>query len=201
MAAPEKTDALVLKTQKWSESSKIAHLYTRRWGRISVLAKGALRPRAKFWDHLETFSLIEAVVYKKPREQLQLLAQAQLKDPFAGLYGDFARAGYGFAAMEFLERHTLEEGNGELFDWTVFNLQRWQNKIGPGLQLAFFEYLLVALGALGFEPLVEVCRSCNRAPGPGQKVLFDQVGGGSSAAGAPKRGRDIRCFLLRRTSA
>jgi len=167
-----------LKTQRWSETSKIAHLYTRRWGRISVLAKGAMRPKAKFWGHLETFSLIEAVIYKKPRERLQLLAQCLLKDPFGGLYADPERAGYGFAVVEFLERHTLEESNDDLFNWTVFNLGLWQKFSSNRLQLAFYEYLLVALDFLGYRPAVDACCSCGRVPEAGQKVMFDRVDGG-----------------------
>jgi len=178
MAGPEKTEAIVLKTQKWSETSKIAHLYTRTWGRISVIAKGAMRPKAKFWGHLETFSLIEAMIYKKPRERLHLLSQCLLKNPFGGLLTAPERAGYGFAAVEFLERHTLEEGNDELFDWTVGNLELWQKLSGFRLQLAFYEYLLIALGYLGYQPVIELCRVCGKSPGPGRKVLFDQAGGG-----------------------
>ncbi|GAG10551.1 unnamed protein product, partial [marine sediment metagenome] len=178
MAGPEKTNALVLKTQQWSETSKIAHLYTRKWGRISVLAKGAMRPKAKFWGHLETFSLVEAVIYKKPREGLQLLAQCHLLNPFGGLYADPERAGYGFAAVEFLERHTFEEANDELFEWTVFNFHRWQKLTGNRLALGFYEYLLVALGCLGYRPAINTCRVCGREPGEGRKVMFDQAGGG-----------------------
>lgn len=178
MAGPEKTDALVLKTQQWSETSKIAHLYTRKWGRISVLAKGAMRPKAKFWGHLETFSLVEAVIYKKPQERLQLLAQCLLQNPFGGLYTDPERAGYGFAVVEFLERHTLEEANDELFDWTVFNFGFWQKLSGLRLALGFYEYLLLALGCLGYRPAIDTCRRCGRVPEPGQKVMFDRAGGG-----------------------
>jgi len=178
MAGPEKTDALVLKTQKWSETSKIAHLYTRKWGRISILAKGAMRPKAKFWGHLETFSLIEAMVYKKPSDRLQLLSQCLLRDAFGGLYTEPERAGYGFAAVEFLERHTFEEGNDALFDWTVFNFRFWQRLIGHRLALAFYEYLLVALGHLGYRPAIESCRICGREPEEGRRVMFDRAGGG-----------------------
>ncbi len=178
MAGPEKTEAVVLKTLKWSESSKIAHLYTHRWGRISVLAKGAMRPKAKFWGHLETFSLIEAIIYKKPQERLQLLSQCLLKDPFGGLYSDPVRAGYGFALVEFLERHTLEEGNNDLFDLTVSSLRLWQKLSGRRLQLAFYEFLLVALDYLGYRPAVEACCFCGRVPRKRQKVMFDRSGGG-----------------------
>lgn len=178
MAGPEKTSAIVLKTQKWSETSKIAHLYTQRWGRISVLAKGAMRPKAKFWGHLETFSLVEAMVYKKPREQLQLLSQCLLMDPFGELYTDPERAGYAFAVVEFLERHTLEESNNNLFEWTVFNFHLWRDLSGSRLRLAFFEYLLIALAHLGYRPAIEGCRSCGLEPAAGQKVMFDQAGGG-----------------------
>jgi len=178
MAGPEKTEAIVLKTQKWSETSKIAHLYTRKWGRISIMAKGAMRPKAKFWGHLETFSLVEAMIYKKQRERLHLLSQCLLQDPFGGLYTDPERAGYGFAAVEFLERHTFEEGNDRLFDWTVFNFRFWQKLTGFRMALAFYEYLLVALGHLGYQPAIENCRLCGREPGEGRKVMFDQAGGG-----------------------
>ncbi len=178
MAGPEKTDAIVLKTQQWSESSKIAHLYTRNWGRISILAKGAMRPKARFWGHLETFSLIEAMVYKKSRERLHLLSQSNLKDPFGGLYTDPMRAGYGFAVVEFLERHTFEEANNDLFEWTTANFSFWQTITGTRLTLAFYEYLLVALSLLGYQPVMDACRSCGRVAEPGKKALFDREGGG-----------------------
>ncbi len=178
MAGPEKTLAIVLKTQKWSETSKIAHLYTRKWGKISVMAKGALRPKAKFWGHLETFSLIEAMVYKKQRERIHLLSQCLLKDAFGGLYADPERAGYGFCAVEFLDRHTLEEPNEDLFEWTVYNLRMWQKCSGLRLRLGFYEYLLLSLVALGYRPAIDNCISCGKVPDVGKKVMFDRDGGG-----------------------
>ena len=40
--------AFVIHTQSFSESSVIAVLFTRHFGKISVIAKGAQRPKSKF---------------------------------------------------------------------------------------------------------------------------------------------------------
>ena len=85
MSGPAVTEAICLTVQKYSETSKIAILYTRAWGRISVLAKGAYRPKSQFWGHLEPLSIAECVIYKKPTERLQLLASCRATFPWIGL--------------------------------------------------------------------------------------------------------------------
>ncbi|MFN5395348.1 MAG: DNA repair protein RecO, partial [Planctomycetota bacterium] len=39
----EKTDAIVLKTVEWSETSLVVTLFTKDFGKISAIAKGARR--------------------------------------------------------------------------------------------------------------------------------------------------------------
>jgi hypothetical protein len=77
MPGPDVTEAICLTVQKFSETSKIAVLYTRAWGRVSVIAKGAFRPKSQFWGHLEPLSISECVVYKKPKEQIYLLSSCR----------------------------------------------------------------------------------------------------------------------------
>ncbi|HQU71220.1 MAG TPA: recombination protein O N-terminal domain-containing protein, partial [Calditrichia bacterium] len=51
-----KTEALILGALRWRESSKIVHLYTRELGAVSVIAKGALRPKSPFRGALEALA-------------------------------------------------------------------------------------------------------------------------------------------------
>ena len=93
MPAPDVTEAICLTVQKFSETSKIAVLYTRAWGRISVIAKGAFRPKSQFWGHLEPLSVSECVVYKKPKEQIYLLSSCRALVPWVPL-GAVLSCGY-----------------------------------------------------------------------------------------------------------
>ena len=46
------TEAIILSETRYSESSKILRAYTKEIGKVSIMAKGALRPKSK----LVTFS-------------------------------------------------------------------------------------------------------------------------------------------------
>jgi len=46
--AAEKAQALVLRTTDWSETSRIATLWTREFGKVRVLAKGGRRLKSNF---------------------------------------------------------------------------------------------------------------------------------------------------------
>jgi DNA repair protein RecO (recombination protein O) len=51
--AAEKARAIVLRTTDWSETSRIATLWTREFGRVRVLAKGGRRLRSAFENALD----------------------------------------------------------------------------------------------------------------------------------------------------
>ncbi len=50
------TDAIVLHTFRYGETSKIARLLTRDHGPQSVIAKGAMNPKGKFGARLQSLS-------------------------------------------------------------------------------------------------------------------------------------------------
>src|SRR5713101_4093370 len=64
--ATEKAQALVLRTTDWSESSRIATLWTREFGKVRVLAKGGRRLRSAFENGLDLLTEAQ-VVQRFPR--------------------------------------------------------------------------------------------------------------------------------------
>lgn len=171
------TDAICLTVQKFSETSKIAVLYTRLWGRISVIAKGAFRPKSQFWGHLEPLSVAECVIYKKPTERLQLLSSCRATLPWLPLTLSLERAAYGFAVCEFLYRHTYEGQDGELYHLAVETLHSLAHLPDSEMARQFWGFLLGALDHLGFRPELEHCDRCGRSPAPDKKVVFDTAAG------------------------
>ena len=60
-----KTEAIVLKSMKYRETSKIVTFYTKQFGKITGLVKSARSAKNKFGSSLNLFSHIELVIYKK----------------------------------------------------------------------------------------------------------------------------------------
>jgi DNA repair protein RecO (recombination protein O) len=177
MSPPVVTDAICLTVQKFSETSKIAVLYTRLWGRISVIAKGANRPKSQYAGHLEPLSVAECVIYKKPTERLQLLASCRATQPWLPLTTSLERAAYAFAVCEFLYRHTYEGQDGELFSLAVETLGNLSQLPDTETARQFWGFLLAALEYLGFRPVFDHCDRCGSRPEPGKKVMFDTAAG------------------------
>ena len=58
MAELIKSDAIILHSIRWQESSKIVTVYSREWGKIGLIARGALRPKSPFAGSLESLNYV-----------------------------------------------------------------------------------------------------------------------------------------------
>src|ERR1700726_1488340 len=82
---PEKAQALVLRTTDWSETSRIATLWTRELGKVRVLAKGGRRLKSNFESALDLLTLCSIVFLRKSSGGLDLLTEAQVTERFPRL--------------------------------------------------------------------------------------------------------------------
>ena len=73
----QRTHAIVLRTRKVRESSKIAVFFTNKCGKISAIAKGSLRPKSKFGSSLELFTRSSIIFYKKENRELHTLSHSE----------------------------------------------------------------------------------------------------------------------------
>lgn len=96
------SDALVLRTMKYGNTSRIVTLLTRDFGKVSVIAKGARGARAKFGAALEPLNICHVVFYKKDTRDLHTLSQADLVTAADGLTCDAERILLGFAVLEYV---------------------------------------------------------------------------------------------------
>src|SRR5438552_8454853 len=84
----EKALALVLKTTDWSESSRIATLWTREFGKVRALAKGGRRLKSSFESSLDLLTLCDIVLVRKTSGALDLLTEARVRERFAQVSRD-----------------------------------------------------------------------------------------------------------------
>src|SRR3954464_7899394 len=81
----EKALALVVRGTDWSETSRIATLWTREFGKVRALAKGGRRLRSSFEVAFDLLSVCHVVVIRKQTGGLDLLTEAQVAERFPHL--------------------------------------------------------------------------------------------------------------------
>lgn len=63
MPGSYKTEAVVLRSIRFSEADRVLHLYSPTHGRVGAIAKGSRRPRSRFGGRLEPFFRLDLVLY------------------------------------------------------------------------------------------------------------------------------------------
>jgi DNA repair protein RecO (recombination protein O) len=156
-----KTEAIVLKSMKYGETSSIVTLYTRAYGKLSVIAKGARDRRSRFGSALQPTNHVQAVIYKKEGRDLQLISQCDLFRVHRRIPEDMEKL---HAAMSVVElAHVVshsEEENHALFSLLVEVLQAINDADRNAVNLLFLFELRLA-GVLGFKPNVATCVQCD----------------------------------------
>ena len=158
-----KTDALVLKSIKFGDTSRIATLYTKNYGKIKVIAKGIRKPKSRLAGALQTFSHLQIVFYKKQTTEIYLLSQSEIIHSYQSLTRDLDRYVFASAVLELLDRLIAgEEPNPQLFQLTLEILSFMEICAQRSLEKSFWSYALKLANILGYKPKLDRCVSCGR---------------------------------------
>lgn len=170
-----KTEAVVLKAMKYRETSKIVTLYTKKFGKMNVIAKGAMLTTSKFGASLEPMSYILAVLYKKETRELQFLSQADIVKPFLNLYSNYVKMTLGLSICEIVYKLIkFEEENVKIFKLLVDTLDKLDLAEKNEINLLWF-FLVHLLEESGFKINFNYCIACGQKfkdENLTQKVVF-----------------------------
>jgi DNA repair protein RecO (recombination protein O) len=172
-----KCEAIVLKGWRLGETSKILSLFTKEFGKIKVVAKGALGPKSKFKGCIESLAQLRIIFYSKRTRELQLLSQADLVNGHIHILGDFERTSLALAAMELIDKAVLaEEPMVSLFELLVGYIQEMDS--GEGFLEGYFWFFESRfIDRMGYQPTWDHCLECNGSLGAGGG-FFQPLNGG-----------------------
>jgi DNA repair protein RecO (recombination protein O) len=157
MSLIKKTDAIVLRSIDYRDQSKILTLYTKDFGRISAIAKGARSAQSKFASAFEVGSHIAVVLYKKSTRDLQNLSDATLKTSFFTLTSSLEKLSALHQILELVRLCTEDdEPNLKLFNLLLETLQHLERFKQNTFNLVFY-FQLKLISHLGFEPSFKKC--------------------------------------------
>src|SRR4029077_4450086 len=173
----EKATALVLKVVEFSETSSVVTLFTREFGKIRALAKGARRPKGPFESALDLLGLCRIVFLRKSSHALGLMTEAKLERRFRPPGGNLSNLYAAYYVAELLNELTDNyDPHPELFDVADETLAALRTCGAAALALLRFE--LTALRVLGHLPSFETCVECGTTVEATGRVPFSQLAGG-----------------------
>jgi DNA repair protein RecO (recombination protein O) len=173
------SEGIVLARRNFGEADRILVLYTKNFGKISLLAKGIRRPKSKKRGHVEVFNKIKFQAVSG--RGLDLITEAEVIEDFSEIRGSLRRVSLAYYLMEVIGKITHEgEENVKVYDLLLETLTKLKSaKMLKILRLQFVTDLLIILGywpegrALSFpdEKLEEVIERQIYSERVGRRIL------------------------------
>lgn len=153
-----KTEAIVLSEIRYKDTSKILNIYTKKYGRISVMAQGAYKPKSVLIASTQSFSHSE--LYLQKNGEYYYINQADLLDSYYDIRENMNRMFYGYYLLELINKSTpLEEENEKLFLLLQKGLKILSSLNKDYLRF-ILSYELKFISFLGYRPNMSNCVIC-----------------------------------------
>jgi DNA repair protein RecO len=185
--APQKTQAIILKTLPFQETSYILHLVTQSHGLVHGIAKGVRR--AKGLSFLERGFLVECLLYVKSSRDLHTMGAIQILDFFPGVRGSLLKSTVRDTAFELVMGAVHDsEPHPELYHLLVDWLRGLDGaSAGDSYPYALWRFLVDFAHQMGFRLDFSTCIGCNRPIGREVAYLNVRQGGPECAACARQK--------------
>jgi DNA repair protein RecO (recombination protein O) len=202
---PIVSDALVLRTHKLGETSKVVVLLTRERGKVRAVAKGARAARSRYQSALEPLSEVRASLYGRQGAELFRLGDCELLSSAfaAGSRGLETAMALSYFA-ELLDAFAQEgEADDAVYRLALAVVRAAEEGISGMLLARYLEAWLLRLH--GIYPPVDRCAACHRPLPEGERRYHDRARGfvcdGCGIASGPvipARGRQALEKIFRR---
>lgn len=164
----EKTEAIVLRAVNYRDTSKIVTFYTKRYGKMSAIAKGARNPKSKFGSLFQPLNYLQIVFYRRENRQLQYVSSSDFVKYFKSLTTNVEKLSVAISLIEIVNRvmHDEEE-NERLFGLLVDSLDELNNLSVEAKETSplnvFIHFGLHLAMNLGFAPNFGNCLICSKS--------------------------------------
>ena len=153
-------NAIVLKTIPYGDSSIISRLFTEDQGKITVMAKGAWRPKKTTGPLLEPMNHIHLQYYHKNSRDIQILKDVELIHQFSILRSKLDRIILGQTVVEALDKSTPASNSFPILYRLGWRVLDKMNHADVNFWLVFAFYLYQLSLRLGFMPNLKTCCQC-----------------------------------------
>jgi DNA repair protein RecO (recombination protein O) len=159
-----KTEAIVLRSMRFSEADRILHLYTAHRGRIGAIAKGVRKTKSRFGARLEPLSHVELLLHEGAGE-LQTITGVELLRSHRQSREDSYRLNVGLIGAEamlrlFGEPEANERAFGALARFLDLLDETPAAATRPAVDPLGLSFQLKLLWLAGYLPHLTSCVEC-----------------------------------------
>ncbi|MFH1971237.1 MAG: DNA repair protein RecO [Patescibacteria group bacterium] len=101
------TEAIILATKDYSEADRILVVYTKDFGKLSLIAKGVRKTKSKKRGHLEIFNHLKFSAVKS--KGLDIMVEADLVNSFPKIRKSLKKISVGYYFCEVIGKSIKEE--------------------------------------------------------------------------------------------
>jgi DNA repair protein RecO (recombination protein O) len=163
------TNAIVIQSHHYGESDKIVTFFTKDFGKMKGIAKGARRSKKRFQNALEIFSHLRLIFFDREGMGLVRAENCDILHHFPRIREDLRRILYGNYYLELVNEMAGErEINAEVFELLLSFLSTLDTVEPQEETLRMFEIRMLSL--FGYRPNMKRCGLCRREWGDFKEI-------------------------------
>lgn len=156
-----KTEAIVLRSFDYRETSRIATFFSKDYGKVSGILKGIRKDQRKFCSTVDKFTVNDIVYYQYRNSDLHLISQCDLRQFFLPVRQDLKKT---MAASYMLELIYLimpaEEPNQKIYELMLDFLKSLETATDINKLVYIFQIKMLLHS--GFRPHLDTCLKCRK---------------------------------------
>ncbi|UAC50063.1 DNA repair protein RecO [Bacillus aquiflavi] len=158
----QKCEAIVIRTTDYGETNKIVTLYTREWGKVGVMARGAKKPNSRLAAITQYFTYGYFLLQRG--KGLGSLQQGEIISSFRSIREDIFLTAYASYVVDLTDKGTEEnKPNPYLFELLYQTLNYMNDGYDLDILTNIFE--MKKLNTLGLYPSLNECSFCGSTEG------------------------------------
>ncbi len=142
--------AVVLRRIDFGEADRIVTMLTSKNGKISVISKGARRPKSKMAGGIELFT-VNNITYINGKNELKTLVSAHAVEHYDKITHDLATANAAYEVLKFTHSYTEVVCEDEYFSICVQALRSLNDGQSPAVVLVWFGIQLMQISGHGLN--------------------------------------------------
>ncbi|MEI6835661.1 MAG: DNA repair protein RecO [Candidatus Falkowbacteria bacterium] len=181
MAESDSSEAIIINRNDWRENDSRVVLYTKNFGKLSLVARGAKKMRSKIAGHIEPISLADVMILRG--RAYDYLGSAITRRAYLNIKADLNALYFVGAALALFDKLVKEAASDEeLFNFLISWLDTVESNLEAELdkengELLYNYFSLRLLAILGYKPELYHCLECRRKIEPGANYFNLRLGG------------------------
>lgn len=158
----QKCEGIIIRTTDYGETNKVVTLYTREWGKIGAMARGAKKPNSRLSGSTQLLTYGYFLVQKG--SGMGSLQQAEIISSMKSIREDIFLTAYASYIAELTDKAVEDrKPNPFLFELLYQTLNYLNEGYDP--EILMFIYEMKMLNVMGLYPILDQCAVCGSTDG------------------------------------